>query len=157
MNVINRILKAHPDLLDELDSLLNIENVDISKRKDGFNRVALRLDAHETAEERTLYAAMEQDRQTKLLAMQSEEEHRIARNLVKELEETDINDDIWLPRMVILRNFVSLHMQIEENNVLPVADRTLAPEDLDQLGNDFEITEKTVLKEPIAQPSCPPE
>ncbi len=157
MSVINSILSSHPILLDSLDALLDTEKNDQSELMRGFDKVVLELDAHETAEDRTLYAALEQDNQTRLIALQGEEEHRIARRLVDELKNIEVSDDMWLPRMVILRNFVSLHMQIEENNVLPVADRFFAKEDLEQMGNNFEVTRKMILKEPIPQPSCPQE
>ncbi len=146
--MIDIILREHPQILDQLDELLDTPSDAIEERRRKFNRVAAQIEAHERAEELILYAALTQDRVARQLAFQALEEHRLVRLLLQEQASINPQEEIWLPRMVVARNLLSLHASIEENNVLPLADRMFSRGDLEQMGKDFDLTERSVLEGP---------
>ncbi len=155
MSVIDIILREHPEILDEMDELLDTPSEAYEERRRRFNEIAARIEAHERAEELTLYASLTQDHVTRQVAFQALEEHRLIRLLLQEQASISPQEEIWLPRMVVTRNLLSLHANIEENNVLPLADRMFSREDLDQMGRDFELTERSVIEGP-QMVSCSP-
>ena len=78
-----------------------IEDVDV--RIEVFPDLQMRVDVHAKAEERTLYHALREEDDTKELALEAIEHHRVARVLMVELRNIRVDDELWLPKMRMIK------------------------------------------------------
>ena len=96
-----------------------IEDVDV--RIEVFPDLQMRVDVHAKAEERTLYQALREEDDTKELALEAIEHHRVARVLMVELRNIRVDDELWLPKMRMIRSVLEGHFIFEEEVIIPVA------------------------------------
>jgi hypothetical protein len=150
MKITYQIRKEHPELLDGIDRLIAMKKGE-EKRHQGLREMMINLDAHAKGEEQTIFPALLDLDKTKTIALRAWEEHRVLRIIMAEETVTGLNDDIWLPRLVVLRNFIKMHMQHEEDEVLNKADELLPESSLKELGKKFDFVKKTVKKTYITQ------
>lgn len=146
VKITYQIRKEHTELLGSLDGLVELKKEDEEKRREGIRAIMISLDAHGKGEEQTLFPALRKLDATRSIALRAVEEHRILRIIMAEETATGVRDEIWLPRLVILRNLIKLHMQHEEDEVLMKADELFTETFLKELGKKFDFVKKTVKK-----------
>ena len=145
MDVIQRIKEEHDEfrkMLEQL-SMTGIEDVDV--RRETYPDLVMRVDAHENAEERLIYDRMKEDQEMRELALEMLEEHRVARVLMVELRNVTMIDPLWLPKIRMIKELISMHIRREEDLALPAAQEFLG-EDFEGLGDKFEMVEREILK-----------
>ncbi len=79
------------------------------------------------------------------IALQSMEEHRIARLLMRELADVEITEEVWIPKLVVANNIVSLHIQIEEGNVFAIIEQLFDEDMREKLDRDFEMVHRSTV------------
>lgn len=146
MDIIERIRSEHRGILEDLNELLNgpIDNVDKYARE--YLDLMAKVEAHEKGEEASIYQAISTDLDVRPIALQSMEEHRVIRNLMRDLADVKVNEETWLPKLVVLNNMISLHFQIEEGNIFPLLDEMIAAEDKEKLDKEFEAEESRQIQ-----------
>lgn len=120
---------------------------DAEKYNRAYMEFIMRVDAHERSEEQTIYAALSSDQDVRPIALQSMEEHRIIRNLLKDLADVEITEETWLPRLVVVNNIIALHLQIEEGNVLPLVQQTFDSAKREQFDKDFISKRDSIIQQ----------
>jgi hypothetical protein len=151
VKITYQIRKEHPELIEGLDRLIALKKEEGEKRRQGLHEMMINLDAHEKGEEQTIFPALMEMDKTRDTAFRAWEEHRILRILMAEENMTGLSDEIWLPRLMVLRNFIKAHMKEEEDEVLTKADELLPESSLRELGKKFDLVKKTVKKTYITQ------
>lgn len=146
VKITYQIRKEHTDLLGSLDRLLELKKEDEEKRREGLRDIIIQLDAHGKGEEQTLFPALRELDATRSIALRAMEEHRIIRIIMAEETVTGLRDEVWLPRLMVFRNFIKLHMQHEEDEALMKADELFTENSLKDLGKKFDYVKKTVKK-----------
>ncbi len=145
MDVIQRIKEEHDEfrkMLEQL-SMTGVEDVDV--RRETYPDLVMRVDAHERAEERLIYDRMKDYQETRELALEMLEEHRVTRVLMVELRNVTMIDPLWLPKIRMIKELMIMHMRKEEELALPAAQEFLGDE-LEGLAEKFEKIEGDVLK-----------
>ncbi len=92
--------------------MITADPVDPNGRAKAFREGIPVMLRHEAAEERTIYDFVARDHDIRPLALEALEEHKLMRIFMTELNETPVNDDKWLPRVIVLNNISVMHMQI---------------------------------------------
>jgi len=110
---------------------------DAEQRATELDELLALLEAHERAEERTLYEATGAEPSLRELALEGLEQHRISRTLLAELGAVSVADERWLPKLRAARGLVENHMLVEEGLVLPSARDLLGPEAMAGLAERF--------------------
>src|SRR5512136_1258250 len=118
MDIVDRLKDDHKEILAVLSDLLTSFVEDPQEYAKRYMDMVIRLEAHEAGEERSILAALSTDLEVRPIALQAMEEHRLMRQLLRDLADIEVTEEIWLPRLVVVNNFIALHMQIEEGNVL---------------------------------------
>lgn len=146
MDILERIRSEHRDILQSMSDLLNGPIDDAEKYARAYLDLVAKVDAHERGEEQTIYQAIATDPDVRPISLQSLEEHRVIRSLMRDLADVKVNEEIWLPKLVVLNNMVSLHFQIEEGNILPLMDQMISAEDKENFDKEFMAEEQRQIQ-----------
>ena len=97
------------------------------------------LEVHSKLEEEIFYPAVQAraDEEGKDLVREGIEEHHVVDTLIKELKGLDPEDERYDAKFKVLTENVEHHIEEEEGELLPDAERLLEPH-LDRLGADME-------------------
>jgi hemerythrin-like domain-containing protein len=96
------------------------------------------LEVHTTLEEDIFYPAVEAkaDKEGQKMVEEAEEEHHVVHVLLGELKTMDVQDEHFDAKMTVLIETVEHHIQEEEHEMLPDAQKTLG-KDLEHLGEQM--------------------
>ncbi len=105
----------------------------------------LTLVAHNRAEESVLYDALAKIPHRAGLADVKTEEHRMAEELLEDLEEINPQDKAWDTKFALFKNLLESHFAEEESSVLPIIEADLTTEQNDQMIRDFESLRDNIV------------
>lgn len=146
MNIVDRLKEEHVEILASMNELLSSPIDDAERYSKAYLEVMMRIDAHERGEEQTIYQALSSDIEVRPIALQAMEEHRVVRQLLKDLADVEITEEVWLPRLVVANNMIALHVQIEEGNVLPLVQELFDDAQKEQFDMEFAAAEQRILQ-----------
>ena len=106
---------------------------------DCYTQLRELLLSHMDAEEETLYPVLEERDQTRFLSLSAEQEHHVARLLLKELDSMKRKDEHWMAKLRVLFENVDHHIQQEEDEVLRQAPQVLSEGEQHQVVAEFEL------------------
>ncbi|MBI0583143.1 MAG: hemerythrin domain-containing protein [Methanomassiliicoccus sp.] len=145
MNIVDRLMDDHREIMSMLTDLLNGPIDDAEKYSKKYIEMMSRIEAHERGEERTVYETLSSDLEVRPIALQAMEEHRLVRQLLRELADVEITEEVWLPRLVVANNIIALHVQIEEGNVLPLIQESLNESQREDLDRRFQMEKESIM------------
>jgi len=110
------------------------------RKKTLFQQIRQELELHSEIEEKLFYPAVRAARTPKAerLIREAYEEHRLVRQLLRELSQDTPGSDAFDAKFKVLKENVLHHAKEEEHDVFWVAREHLSKEDLEQLGSDLE-------------------
>ena len=133
MNAFELLKKDHQTVSGIFDEL---EAGDAAARRQTFPRLKQELDAHAHIEETIFYPALKERPETTGLVAEAYEEHAEVKELLAQLEQGlgAADGDAWLEQLTDLRDSVEHHVEEEENDLFPNAEKALGREQIDALG-----------------------
>ena len=105
------------------------------RRGELAGRICSALTVHAEIEEDIFYPAMRENIDDELLLEQAEVEHESAKELIEQIEDMDPGDDLFDARVLVLGEYVAHHVQEEEDEIFPQAEKSGV--DLDELGAEL--------------------
>lgn len=120
-----------------LIELLTKTHGDSEGRDELFRKIKTELSAHAAAEERCLYVPMLERDKTQEKARHSIAEHKELDDFVEQLLATDYSSPAWLTKAKDLRERLLHHLDEEEEEMFPAAEKILSEDDLGELGKDY--------------------
>ena len=133
--------------LDALD-LLQIDHIKVrtlflqlrttknSKRQQHiWKRIEREYLAHALAEESVFYPACAEFEKLKTIIMEFEEEHRLAKSLMRSIDSLRHDSERWLPKIYLLMENIEHHVEREESIIFPLVRRFLDYKELQDLGD----------------------
>jgi hemerythrin superfamily protein len=152
MNVIELLKKDHLNV-SELFAAYEAakENEEEGSRQEIAQQICLELTAHATVEEELFYPAVEAkaggDEDALEKVKEADEEHRLVKSLVAEIQGMEEDDDHFDAKVKVLKDLVEHHVEEEEGELMPKAKKLLTPSELAQMGTEAEARkEKVKLK-----------
>lgn len=146
MNIYQRLIEDHGKQRGMAGGLAETEG-DSAERNRLFREFRLELEAHAAAEEQTFYAELIATDEGQPKARHSIVEHDHAADLVKKLCETDMSSSGWLQIFKKLREAVEHHLDEEEREVFPLAQKLISEERANELADEFDARKKEELSE----------
>lgn len=133
MNAFELLKKDHQTVSGIFDEL---EAGDAAARRQVFPRLKQELDAHAHIEEAIFYPALKGRPETTELVAEAYAEHAEVKSLLAQLEQGlgAAGDDAWLEQLTDLRDSVEHHVEEEETELFPNAEKALGREQIDALG-----------------------
>lgn len=122
--IFEALRKDHETQRDLLARLAETSG-DTPARRDLFAMLADELEAHATAEEKSLYAALMTVDGGQEVARHSVAEHKELSDLLDAVRETEFSSPAWLGKLAKLAERVHHHLDEEEHEVFQQAGRIL--------------------------------
>ena len=134
MNAIDMLKQDHR-LVEELFEAIE-ETGDAAEREELFGELADTLAIHSALEENVFYPACktEDTEETLLEALQ---EHLQAKRLLADLLDMDPMDEVFMAKISVLKEAIRHHVEEEEGEIMPQAERLLGDDMLLALGNEM--------------------
>ena len=104
-----------------------------------FSEIQAELETHARIEETVFYPAMEQHEELKDIVLESIEEHRQIKTLLKEIDNLKSDSEKFEPKLSVLMENVEHHAEEEEEGkMFPKIREICSQEDLEKLGEELE-------------------
>ena len=126
---IKKLLKQLEPSTESLDP-----SSQVSKRRDLFEQIRGLLVVHEVIEEEIFYPTLKQHPRSKEIALEGYEEHDVVNTLMAELEAMPYDDETWGAKCNVMIENLEHHIEEEEEDMFPKAERVLGDRELDDLG-----------------------
>ena len=124
----------HRELLDKIDATQG----DSDERRDLFEAFRIDVTAHAASEEMSLYATMLANPDLRDEAQHSVAEHKEIEDYLTELFEMDFASSGWLTRFRTMKDRYLHHIDEEEEEMFPAAEKELSDERKKELIRIFE-------------------
>ncbi len=102
-----------------------------------IKEVEMELTIHSEAEEKFLYPRLQGISETKDLAYEALEEHKVVKTLLTELVSEPKGTDEWTAKLSVLKENVEHHIEEEEGELFAKAKRVLPREEAGSIGDSI--------------------
>lgn len=143
--------RDHDKQRDMLKQLVELKG-DSSERQKLFEAFRLEVQSHAAAEEESLYATMLGDPELRDDARHSVSEHKEVDDLLGELMDLDFASDEWESKFYHMRHRYEHHIDEEEEDMFPAAEKELDDATEQKLGQIYEDRKPKELEEAKANP-----
>jgi hemerythrin superfamily protein len=137
MNALELLKQDHEEVKDLFEQ---VEGTDDSKeQRNIFKQIKKALESHARIEEGIFYPAMEKHAHLKDLVLESYEEHKQIRILLKEMDDLVTGSEDFEPKLRVLQEIVEHHAdEEEEGNMFPQVRELVDDAALEELGRKLE-------------------
>ena len=142
----NELLKADHDTVDAL--FQKVKASPDGDHKDLFEQIKAELDVHTHIEETIFYPKLKADgdEELKKITLEGVEEHRQAKMFLKELAALSDDSEKFDPKLKVLMEDISHHVQEEEGQMFPMVQEQFDEDTLQMLGDEMEKEKKNFGK-----------
>jgi hemerythrin superfamily protein len=147
MTDIFSILKSDHDLHREMLSKIADTKGDSPERRDLFEAFRIEVTAHAAAEEQSLYANMLANPDLQDDGRHSVAEHKEIDDLLGELQNSDLDEAAWNAQFGELRHRYEHHIDEEEEEMFPEAEKEFSAAKAKELGKIFDRRKPAELEE----------
>jgi len=93
-----------------------------------------------------LYPILKESEETREIAAEAVEEHRVVKQLLKELDVSQKGTEEWTARCTVLQENVKHHVEEEEGEMFSKARKVLSEQQLEDLGTRMAAEKKKLAK-----------
>lgn len=109
------------------------------EKKEIFKEIKKELETHARIEESVFYPAMEKHEEFKDMVLESYEEHKQIKTLLREMDDLASDSEKFEPKLNVLKENVEHHAEEEEEGkMFPKIRRIMDRQKLEQLGAELE-------------------
>lgn len=90
-----------------------------------FSEIQEELKTYMDVEEKFLYPTLEKEIQARDMAMASNEEHQVTKDVLQGMSSISQSDQRWKAKVAVLRKLVNHHIKEEEDSLFPIAKKVL--------------------------------
>ena len=118
------------------------------QQKQLFDQIKAELETHAHIEETIFYPAVAKNEDLKEMVLESLEEHKQVKTLLREMENLSSDSEKFEPKLKVLMENVEHHaVEEEEGKMFPKVRKFMKPAELEELGQELESAkEKKVRK-----------
>ncbi|MDE2152806.1 MAG: hemerythrin domain-containing protein [Betaproteobacteria bacterium] len=124
------LVKDHEMVKGIIEDLLETSPSAKKTRLELLKTLKKELLDHENLEERVVYPPLETRKATRDLTLEAYQEHHVVDQLLEELESLDFKDEDWKAKLTVLQENLLHHVQEEEKELFPKAEKTLSKDQL---------------------------
>jgi hemerythrin superfamily protein len=120
---------------------------DKKQQKQIFKEIKSELETHARIEETIFYPAMEEHDELKDMVLESLEEHRQMKTVLRELGKLSASSERFKPKFKVLMDDVKHHAEEEEEGkMFPKIRKLIKEDELEQLGEELEAAKHKRLR-----------
>lgn len=124
------LVKDHEMVKGIIEKLMETSSSAKKTRQELLKTLKKELTDHENLEERVVYPPLEDRKSTRDLTLEAYQEHHVVDLLLEELESLDFKDEDWKAKLTVLQENLLHHVQEEETELFPKAEKTLTKDQL---------------------------
>ena len=149
MNAFTLLKADHKKVAGILEILDSTTERGAKTREELFTQLKTELDIHARIEETIFYPALEKADETRDITLEAFEEHRLVKQLLKELQSLAKDGEEWTAKFTVLKENIEHHVEEEEGEMFKKARKVLSEKDAETLGTRMERA-KTEQKAAVA-------
>jgi hemerythrin superfamily protein len=138
MNLYEMLHRDHEKVKSLFDQLEAAGEEDGNRLEQLFAMLYRELDIHSQAEEKFFYSQLRSEEGTRELTMESLDEHKLVKRLLQEMDAMDKGSPEWTAKCRTLRENVEQHVEMEETELFPQAQKVLEDEEAAGIAEDIE-------------------
>jgi iron-sulfur cluster repair protein YtfE (RIC family) len=142
MNAYNLLKEDHKKVSDIFKKLDSTTERALKAREELFSKLDSELEVHAAIEEQIFYPALKQAAEMRDIVLEALEEHKIVKEMLKELGSTPKDTEKWTAKLTVLKGNVEHHVEEEEDEMFKKARKVLSDEQAEQLGARMEAAKK---------------
>jgi hemerythrin-like domain-containing protein len=147
MNAITMLQEDHDKMRKLLDELETTTERGLKIRAELFSTIKGELTIHEIIEEEIFYPELKAHPKAEDIVLEGYEEHHVVDLVMKELEETPVDDETWGAKAKVMKENVEHHMEEEEGEMFKQARSVFDRDELEDLGERMEARRRTAKEE----------
>ena len=137
MNALELLKEDHQTVKELFEQAEGTEDEKVKRKL--FAEIQAELDTHARIEETIFYPAMEKHDELKDMVLESLEEHKQIKTLLKEIDNLKSGSEKFEPKLKVLMENVEHHAEEEEEGkMFPKIRDIVSEEDLEALGQELE-------------------
>ena len=147
MNAITMLEEDHAKMRKLLDELESTTERGLKIRAELFSTIKGELTIHEIIEEEIFYPELKAHPKARDIVLEGYEEHHVVDLVMKELEETPVDDESWGAKAKVMKENVEHHMEEEEGDMFKKARSIFDRDELEDLGNRMVARKESAQRE----------
>ena len=144
MDIYSLIKKDHQEV-DSLFRRLKAAEGFSETSEQLFAQLREELELHAHAEERVLYAALQEAEGTQELVAAALDDHKLVQELLDELAALRMDDEVWNEKLEVLEEHVEDHVEEEEGDIFDVARRLFSTEQVAELAQRWQTAKQEYM------------
>lgn len=146
MSTIYETLKQDHDRHRKMLASIADTSGDTEERRELWDKFFHDVSAHAAAEEETFYSKLIADEDGQPEGRHSVAEHKELDDLMEELNEIEFSSPAWLTKFKDLKHRYEHHIDEEEEDIFPVAKKTIGKDGTEKIGSAFETRKEAELE-----------
>jgi iron-sulfur cluster repair protein YtfE (RIC family) len=146
MDLYQLLKQDHQKAKRLFEQLSDTSDRAVKSRERLFAQLKQELELHTEVEEQHFYPALREQEETKDLIEEALEEHNEVNELLQELDGPDKDDESWVEQLSELQENVEHHVEEEETQLFPRAQKVLKKEQADEIAAAIEKEKEAALK-----------
>lgn len=146
MNAFTLLKTDHKKVAGILEKIEATTERAVKTREELFAELKTELDIHAEIEEAIFYPALEKHEESRDIALEATEEHRIVKELLADLERLSKDDEIWTAKFTVLKENIEHHVEEEEGEMFTKARKALSDDEIEVLGTRMETAKRKEKK-----------
>src|SRR5678815_4757023 len=123
------------------------ETDDKKRQRQIFKEIKSELETHARIEETVFYPAMEEHEELKDMVLESLEEHKQMKTVLREMARLSTSSERFKPKFKVLKDNVEHHaVEEEEGKMFPKVRKIIDKSELEQLGEELEAAKSKRLR-----------
>jgi iron-sulfur cluster repair protein YtfE (RIC family) len=146
MDLYQLLKQDHQKAKRLFEQLSDTSDRAVKSRERLFTQLKQELELHTEVEEQHFYPALRDQEETRDLVEEALEEHSEVKEMLEELDSADKEDDGWAEQLAELQENVEHHVQEEETQLFPRAQKVLKKEEADKIAAAIEKEKEAAQK-----------
>jgi hypothetical protein len=135
MNALTMLENEHRAMRELLAKLEATTERGIKTREELYSTIKGALTLHEIIEEEIFYPALKVHPKAEDIVLEGYEEHHVVDLVMRELEDTPVDDETWGAKAKVMQENVEHHMEEEEGDMFKQARAIFDRAELEALGD----------------------
>ncbi|HEX5019529.1 MAG TPA: hemerythrin domain-containing protein [Candidatus Binatia bacterium] len=137
MDALELLKEDHRKVKDLFEEAEGTE--DEKEKRELFDEIQTELETHARIEETVFYPAMEKREELKDMVLESIEEHKQVKTLLREMDNLKADSEKFEPKLKVLMENVEHHAEEEEEGkMFPKVRQIFSQQELESLGQELE-------------------
>jgi hypothetical protein len=147
MNAITMLTDDHKKMRKLLSELESTTERGLKVRAELYSTIKGELTVHEIIEEEIFYPELKAHPKAKDIVLEGYEEHHVVDMVMRELEDTPVDDEKWGAKAKVMQENVEHHMEEEEGEMFKQARSVFDDDELEALGRRMEARRRSAQRE----------